>query len=316
MGFLIGLFLLIGVSNGLQGDAHIFTLHRIGPADGTDTVISPRELITLLQYCREQNYTIITISQLVELIREKRPFDKVVIFTFDDGYKSVYKTALPIFKFYRAKFNLLLYVKAIQNRYRSYLNWREVQELQEAGIEIGFHSYRHPNFLKLTPVQMEEDLNRSIAVMGNNLSHFFYFFAYPYDLSSFRTDRIVVRFFPILLNGDSIPVNRFTPLYSLPRYECFGKLGRFKWILKQKYLPVRLAILPTSNGVWIKGKVYGDFIPPFLYIKLIKGIRKPLVVFGRWVKLKKGKFRLFFNYPVWGMVLHLRYKNYFWQKRL
>jgi peptidoglycan/xylan/chitin deacetylase (PgdA/CDA1 family) len=298
------------------GDAHIFTLHRVGPADGTTTIIPPKKLIAILQYCRENNYTIATLSQLVEWIKEKRPIKKVVVFTFDDGYKSVYTSALPIFNYFNAKFDLLLYVEAIQYHFHPYLNWDEVRKLQEAGEEVGFHSYAHPSFLRLTPSEMVKDLNRSIQVMGKHLSHFFYFFAYPYDLSSWRSDRVVSRFFPVILNGGSVPVNRFTPLTSLSRYECFGDLKRFKWILKQKYLPVRIKV-KREKGYWfVDGEVYGDFIPKWVRIKIVKGIREPVTIFRRIIPLVNGKFQLKFPFPPWGLLLDIRYKERFWRKRL
>jgi peptidoglycan/xylan/chitin deacetylase (PgdA/CDA1 family) len=300
------------------GDAHIFTLHRIVPNPHYNTEITPAQLESILYYCVKNNYQIVTIPQLLEMVQRGVNLNKVVAFTFDDGYQSVYKVAYPIFKKYHAPFTLLLYVKAIEEKVPGYLTWKQIKELQKNGIAIGIHSYTHPVIPHLSPARIQQDMWKAKEVMAKHLPQFFQIFAYPYDYSTDWSDRIIAPYFPVILHGSFTPINKYSPPTKWGRYEYDGNFPYFLWVLKENYLPVRLSRFQNkTNKKWYwKGQIVGKFKPPKVKVRIQKGVRRPIILFNRWVKVdENGTFYLPFSRPLRGSIVVVKYRNYYWRER-
>ena len=96
----------------LLAEAHIFVLHRIDDFRHPYTNTSSKELKKYFDYLKQNNYKVVKLSTLIKMIKEKKPLDKVVVFTIDDSYKSFYKNGLPLFIKYNYPFTLFVYTKA------------------------------------------------------------------------------------------------------------------------------------------------------------------------------------------------------------
>ena len=78
---------------------------------------------------------------------------KVVILTFDDGYKSQYSNAKPILDKYgfKATFSIVCnYVGNGDNR----MTWEEIKSLQQEGHDIASHTMNHDNLLSYLHKQL------------------------------------------------------------------------------------------------------------------------------------------------------------------
>ena len=85
---------------------------------------------------------------------------KVVILTFDDGYKSQYSSAKPILDKYgfKATFYIVCnYVGSGDNR----MTWEEIKSLQQEGHDIASHTMNHDDLSKLTPQEVEYEVAQS-----------------------------------------------------------------------------------------------------------------------------------------------------------
>jgi peptidoglycan/xylan/chitin deacetylase (PgdA/CDA1 family) len=254
----------------------------------------------------------------MEMVKKGVNLNKVVAFTFDDGYQSVYKVAYPIFKRYRVPFTLLLYVKAIENRVPGYLTWEEIRELQRNGIAVGVHSYAHPVIPRLTPAQIEWDIWKAKKIMAEHLPQFFQIFAYPYDYSTDWSDKVLAPYFSIILHGSFTPINLYTPLQKWGRYEYDGNFSYFQWVLGEQYLPVELTstYLPTLRRWKIVGYIRGKFRPPQVKVRIQMGVRRPIILFNRWVKVdQNGSFQIPFWRSLRGTIVVVKYRNYYWRER-
>ncbi|MEO1942588.1 MAG: polysaccharide deacetylase family protein [Campylobacterales bacterium] len=313
--FLLSLLITASLLEIGNGDAHIFTLHRIVENPSHPEEITPAQLEQLLSYCRDNNYTLVTVPELIYRLREGKSVDRWVAFTFDDGYQSVYTKALPIFKKYHGRFTLFLYLEGVKNHYTPYLNWGQIRELQREGVAIGIHSYRHFPIPLMDEKGIVADTLRAKKVLGAHLPQFFQIYAYPYDLSNLRTDQILKNYFVAILNGNYTPVNRYTSLSSLGRYECVGNLRRFKWILAERYLPVTLSRWETPDRrVWLVGKIEGEFRPPYVQCRIQKGIQEPIILLKKRVKVNRnGEFWIHFPRKLKGLIVVIKYRNYIWR---
>ena len=104
---------------------------------------------------------------------------KVVILTFDDGYKSQYSNAKPILDKYgfKATFYIVCnYVGNGDNR----MTWEQIKSLQQDGNDIASHTMNHNDLSKLPPQAVEYEVAQSKQCLlnkGINPKSF----AYPFN---------------------------------------------------------------------------------------------------------------------------------------
>ena len=60
------------------------------------------------------------------------------------------------------------------------LSWTQVRELQSAGLEIGAHTYSHPNLIRLSREDAERELRVSRELLEDRLSSPIDLMAYPF----------------------------------------------------------------------------------------------------------------------------------------
>ena len=76
--------------------ATILLYHHVSDETPPSTSLSPVLFAEQLMWLDEQGYTVMTLEAVVDSLRGERPLpDRTVVFTFDDGYASVYEEAFP-----------------------------------------------------------------------------------------------------------------------------------------------------------------------------------------------------------------------------
>jgi peptidoglycan/xylan/chitin deacetylase (PgdA/CDA1 family) len=123
----------------------------------------------------------------------QHPHDRLVVITFDDGFRDFLTNAFPILQ--RHGFSATVYLptgfisddrSALGNvegrtfKARECLTWREVAELQQAGIEFGSHTVHHPKLVDLEWPEIENELRESKREIEEHLGAAACSFAYPY----------------------------------------------------------------------------------------------------------------------------------------
>lgn len=114
-------------------------------------VIALKELEEDLKYIKGKGYKTVTIKDLIDYTEGKTELpEKIVLITFDDGFKSVYKYALPLFEKYEMN-AVASAVGIITEQYTqngdnninySYMTWDELSELDKSPFfEVQNHSY-------------------------------------------------------------------------------------------------------------------------------------------------------------------------------
>jgi peptidoglycan/xylan/chitin deacetylase (PgdA/CDA1 family) len=83
-----------------KNTATIFMLHSILPAGSGKNEITTDLLEKYFDFLKRNNYKVMTLAEFVDAIENKRPTNKAVIFTVDDGYRDFYLYAFSAFKKY------------------------------------------------------------------------------------------------------------------------------------------------------------------------------------------------------------------------
>jgi peptidoglycan/xylan/chitin deacetylase (PgdA/CDA1 family) len=166
-------------------------------------VVTPAQFAEQIAYLHENNYTPITVTQLMrarlhnELVLPERP----VVITFDDGFADYFTGALPVLNQYN--FTATLYISTafiegtsrwlrnIEEGERPMLTWAQVAEINANGIECGAHTHTHPQLDTLPPSKARVEIASSKKILEDHLGQEVLSFAYPFGYFTARVRQIV-----------------------------------------------------------------------------------------------------------------------------
>lgn len=140
--------------------------------------VNPAVFTAQLDWLKANGYTTITLGDLYEHWRNNRPLpEKPIVLTFDDGYRSMFQTVLPLLKARNMKATFFLCLK--------YLNTPEgletymVEQLARDGMEIGSHTYNHVELTKISTDRFPLELGASKAELEKITKKPVDFLCYP-----------------------------------------------------------------------------------------------------------------------------------------
>lgn len=120
-------------------------------------------------------------------IAEGRGGPKALAITFDDGLTTVATEAAPILSGYSIPSTLYVVSNWSAGMHEfgpgTILHWRELEGLAERGISLGSHSVTHPNFGRLDPEKLMEELGSSREAIHSALGLTVDEFAIPFGQS-------------------------------------------------------------------------------------------------------------------------------------
>jgi peptidoglycan/xylan/chitin deacetylase (PgdA/CDA1 family) len=154
--------------------------------------LSPELFAAHLKFLFENQYTPMTVAQLVDTIQlgpdllPKRP----IVITFDDGFLDFYHSALPVLLKYSFPATLFLvtgfvdgcstWLRPEREENRKMLAWHQILEIDQAGVECGSHSHTHAD-LDIVPMESaQKEILLSKEILEQKLGHAVASFCYPY----------------------------------------------------------------------------------------------------------------------------------------
>lgn len=267
----------------LNANAHIFVYHRFGDSKHESTNTSLQELEKEFEYFKANNYKVVTVSKIVEKLKNKEEIpDNWVAFTIDDAYKSFYQNGLELFKKYNYPFTLFVYVEATQKKYPDFMTWDEIKEASKYG-EIELHSYSHKQLVKLTNEEIIKDTNLALEIFEKNLGFKPKAYSYPYGEYDERVKNEIKNFdFEYIMNQNNGSVNKKSDLFDLNRIALVGKINLEE---KIKY--------KTLEANWIEPQVYPkDGILKHIKVEVNKDIKNAKLFISTYgwqdIKVKNG----------------------------
>jgi len=170
-------------------DIPILMYHKIDPRNEVGiNAVSPERFRSHIQWLHSHGYETVTFSDL-----DKTPLpEKPVILTFDDGYLSVYKHALPIMHEYGMR-GVVYAISGFLGRHNTWdvnlggitflhLHADALKELQEFGWEIGAHTVTHRGLTLLKADEIRRELKESKQLLESRLGRSVNSVAYPFGL--------------------------------------------------------------------------------------------------------------------------------------
>lgn len=179
-----------------------------------DYTISPDSFEKDLQYITRNNYSTVTVSDLVEYVYSDKPLpEKCIMLTFDDGYYNNYYYAFPLLKKYGCK-AVISPIAFMTEKYTAdtnisinygHINADNIREMVSSGlVEIQNHSY---NMHSLTPRRgveqksaesdaeyrsiIEEDITHAQEYLNSSADVLPSCFVYPFGAKSSSTLEVI-----------------------------------------------------------------------------------------------------------------------------
>ena len=236
----------------------ILTYHNFTSGESSSYRINIEKFEKQMDYLATHNYSVISLSELIERLKVGILPPKPVAITIDDGYKSTFTLAYPILKKYNFPATLFIYTDFIEKNIYS-LTWGEIKEMRENNIEIGSHTLSHCNLLKykkgenynsyLTRIKKEIFLSKEIIEkkLGSKVKYF----AYPYGTYNPQIKNLIIQAgYEGILNANSMNNNSNCNAFSLNRQIIFGQnsFNSFVGILNQHPL-LTCKIFPADGTV-------------------------------------------------------------------
>jgi peptidoglycan/xylan/chitin deacetylase (PgdA/CDA1 family) len=154
-----------------------------------------------MRYLAMTGYNVIPLRELYEYVSGKRaslPRNAVVV-TIDDGWRSTYTEVFPEMKRYGFPFTIFIYPQIVGQTSHA-LNWKQIKEMSEAGVDIESHSYSHPYLTRRRHTELDQRayngwLERELMDSKRMIEHAtgkpVLFLAYPFgDYDHFLVDSV------------------------------------------------------------------------------------------------------------------------------
>jgi peptidoglycan/xylan/chitin deacetylase (PgdA/CDA1 family) len=156
--------------------------------------VAPDVFADQLAYLRDEGFNAITAGELSKILAGA-PGDlpeRPVVLTFDDGYGDFYSQGLPLLKQHGFTGTIFMTTGWIgkEDERKRMLNWRELAEVEQAGIEIGAHTCKHPQLDQLPENLIREELYVSKSLLEDNLGLPVPGLAYPFGYSNAKVRRV------------------------------------------------------------------------------------------------------------------------------
>jgi peptidoglycan/xylan/chitin deacetylase (PgdA/CDA1 family) len=159
--------------------APILLYHHISDeGNGNRYYVSVSDFRTQMEALRDWGYSTITITELANvLINGGELPERPVVITFDDGNQDVYQNAFPIMREMGFVGTNYIVANRLQSQY--FMNVEQLQELADAGWEIGSHSMTHSD-LTLDHSIANYEIRQSMLLLEDATGEAVSTFAYPY----------------------------------------------------------------------------------------------------------------------------------------
>jgi peptidoglycan/xylan/chitin deacetylase (PgdA/CDA1 family) len=206
----------------------ILMYHSISEGPGP-TCISPDTFGEQLEIIASCGYQVISLTEFVELYRDRRSFPaRCLVITFDDGFADFAEYAFPALKARGWPATVFLPAGLVGGSEdwvgklappRRLMDWPQVRQLANDGIEFGGHSMTHRDMTRLAPEALEDEIRQSRDVIAQHLGVCPISFAPPYGRSNSAVRQEVSKWYEISLGVRLARATLQCDRFDVPRIE-------------------------------------------------------------------------------------------------
>ncbi|MEC1791006.1 polysaccharide deacetylase family protein [Bacillus vallismortis] len=142
----------------------ILMYHSI--SSGNSLRVPKEEFEAHMKWLHDNGYQTVTPKEAyLMLTQDKKPSEKCVLITFDDGYTDNYEDAYPVLKKYGMKASIFMIGKSIGRKH--HLTEDQMKEMAQNGVSIESHTIDHLELNGLSPEQQYSEMADSKKLFDN-----------------------------------------------------------------------------------------------------------------------------------------------------
>ncbi|MCY8534113.1 polysaccharide deacetylase family protein [Bacillus vallismortis] len=142
----------------------ILMYHSI--SSGNSLRVPKGEFEAHMKWLHDNGYQTVTPKEAyLMLTQDKKPSEKCVLITFDDGYTDNYEDAYPVLKKYGMKATIFMIGKSIGRKH--HLTEDQMKEMAQNGVSIESHTIDHLELNGLSPEQQYSEMADSKKLFDN-----------------------------------------------------------------------------------------------------------------------------------------------------
>lgn len=168
---------------------HVLCYHDITPNSSFKYSRTPEKLKHDFQLLKDSGFKIVPLEKIIEAGQKKVPLAlREVVITFDDATTGQYQYARPLLKShgYPAAFYVpTAMVESglpVVKEYNGTMSWPDIQKLAEEGFFIASHGHSHKDLSRLSPVDLKEEIKKSMYLLRERAGINALDFCLPYGL--------------------------------------------------------------------------------------------------------------------------------------
>lgn len=268
---------------GWARSAVILQYHHISSSTPPSTSTTPARFAEHMQYLQDQGFAVVPLASLIDARQKGLALpDKTAAITFDDGYDSIYTTALPILKTYGWPFTVFVSTDPVDQHLRHFMSWDQIRELAANGATIANHTATHAHLIRREGQEFEADwsarirseIERAQQRIQAEVGEAPAWLAYPYGEYNRQLQALVAEMGYVGIAQISGPLSPLSPLTALPRFPFGGSYGDSQdFALKVSTLPMPLTaieLLDQSGEVITDVQLPAALTRPGLKLHLAK----------------------------------------------
>lgn len=246
-------------------ERHVVVLnyHDIEDRSHNPFTVRPRDFASQVRSIHRAGFSFLDGSEFRRLLNGDATVQgtKWVLFTFDDGYASFETHAAPILRDYGASAIVFVHTDRSSLRIgseRPLLDWEAIGRMSGEGFEIGNHSHTHRSFQTLSNDEIDEELDRSEAILRERTGRAPRSFAFPGGVFTERMEgKLIQRGYSIAFGGrqgrtspssNRMNLERICVRHETSRRQLFfaltGALDRYEALRHAQSANGRILVLP------------------------------------------------------------------------
>lgn len=173
----------------------ILSYHHFDTPNAGAMNVSAEAFAAQMAYLQKNGYQVISLDDILAFVSyQRRPPQKAVVITIDDGWKSLKTVAAPILKRHGFRATLFVNSDLISKPTKNSLSWEDIRELVAAGVlDVQSHSVSHADLTKVSEAQLEQELAESKRLIEQKTGAKVRYFAYPYGTFNERVIEAIKR---------------------------------------------------------------------------------------------------------------------------
>jgi len=133
-------------------------------------IITQQRFAEQMQWLHTEGFSTLSLYELLAILRREKsgaPLVRSVVLTFDDGFEGNYKYALPILQRYGFSATFFVIVNKVGTPFM--MDWRQLREINEAGMYVQSHTMTHPLLGLLNSQKIMYELDESKRQLEDRL---------------------------------------------------------------------------------------------------------------------------------------------------